>query len=310
MTIKEFQKEYGTRNACLEQLLKLRISKNGCCFNKDCNASIKDYYAIMKNRPAFICRRCLKHFHPMSGGPFNNTHVHIEDWFAIIYDFILSRNGVSAKELQKKYGFSSRTAFNMLHTIREMMQKALDFSFEGTVVEVDESYVNTGNKGLGRHYKFKRGRGSDKSTSFLTIVERGGEGRAKMFIIPNTDADSIIPKILQNVSRDTIIYTDSWGAYNQLQNLHYQHSMVNHSFEFVNVENSASTNTAENIHSNFKRMVIGTYRSISHKYSQNYANEHAFRHSFRTEKDFGFLKLLQSNMTPMELIYNKARLAA
>lgn len=309
MNIREFQKKFGTRNTCLKLLLELRISPDRRCFNKDCDAPIDEFYAIMKNRNAFICRRCLKHYYPMSQSCFDHSKVAISVWFELIFDFILSRNGISAKEIQIKYGFSYKTIFKMMHTIRDMMQQAPDFKFEETVVEIDESYVNTGTKGLGRHYKFKRGRGSDRSTSFLTIVERGSRGRAKMFIIPNTNADSIIPLILENVERDTIIYTDSWGAYNQLRNLHYQHAIVNHSFEFVNIETSASTNTAENLHSNFKRMVRGTYRNISQKYSQNYANEHAFRHSFRTEEDFGFMNLLQVNMTPLQHYYKNCSAA-
>lgn len=310
MTLKEFQKKFGTRNKCLKALLELRINPERCCFNEKCRASIDDNYVIMKKRHAFLCRKCLKHVYPQSNSVFDHSHVAIETWFEIIYRFLIDRRGISANQIHNEFGYSYPTAFRMLHIIRDMMQKALDFTFDGTICEIDESYVKTGTKGLTRHHAFTRGRGSDRSSSFLTIIERGSGGRAKMIIIPSTGADSIIPKITDNVGEDTIIYTDSWSAYSTLKELGYEHAVVNHSLEFVNYESQASTNSAENIHSNFKRMVVGTYRSISHAYSQNYANEQCFRHCYRNDYDYGFEALLKLNLQPLSDTYKQIRRAA
>ena len=304
ITIQNFRKKYGTQNACLKALLNFRCSEDGLCFNHRCRAPIADYFRPLDKRKAFICRRCLRHFYPMVDSIFDHTHIDIHDWFEIIYSFLTSRTGLSANSICLKYGISYRTVHKMLHSIRSLMQLSLEDSFVDTVVEIDESFLKTGTKGLGRHFKFKRGRGSERNVSVLTMVERGSKGRAKLYIIPDESADTILPYIQNEVDKSTLIFTDSWDAYNSLTNLGFKHAAVNHELEFVNYENSASTNAAENLHSNLKRIVRCTYRSISTAYSQNYASEHAFRHSFRNESDYGFEILLRS-LSSLSLTYDK-----
>lgn len=296
LTIKEFNKRYGTRNACLKTLLELRMPEDRLCFNEKCKAPIDEYYHLMKGKTAFLCRRCLGHFHPMVDSIFDHSHVPIQDWFEIIFKMLLSRNGISAFEIHRTYGFSYRTVYRMLESIRELMADCLDFKLNDTVCEVDESYIKTGNKGLGRHFSFGKGRGSEQHTSILAITER--KGVAKLFVVPSTGADDLLPLITEHIPTSTIVYTDNWKAYHRLSDLGYEHAMVNHSIEFVN--ESASTNSAENIFSNLKKVIRGTHRNVSDGKLQLYLNENAFRHSFRDEEDYGFKRLLNtlSPLTP------------
>ncbi|HET6992084.1 MAG TPA: IS1595 family transposase [Bacteroidia bacterium] len=244
----------------------------------------------------------------MAGSIFDHTHISLSAWFLIIYKILLSRNGVAAKEIHREYGFAYRSVFRMLHNIRALMWECLGFELENTVIEIDESYVSTGNKGYGRHFPFTRGRGSLKSTSILGIVER--RGKARFIVIPDTTADTIIPEILNSIPTSTIIYTDSWGAYNQLQALGYKHAIVNHSkFEFVDYETGASTNSAENAFMNFKRIVRGTWRNISEGKLQKYLNEQAFRQSFRDEHDYGF-EIFMKCFPPLSEVYGEKKKAA
>ena len=308
MTTQSFKKKYGTDSACLKALLHFRMDEDGLCFNSSCKAPIDKYYHLLRGRKAFICSRCLKHIYPMAGSIFENTHIPISDWFFIIFRILYSRNGVSAKELHREYGYSYKSIFRMLHEIRGLMMDCLQFELENTVVEVDESYVFTGTKGYGKHFPFTRGRGSLRSTSILGIIER--RGFAKFLVIPDTSADSIIPEILHNIPTSTIIYTDSWRAYNQLKELGYIHATVNHSkFEFVNYNTSASTNAAESAFSNFKKIVSGTWRKVSEGKLQNYLNEQAFRHSYRFEHDYGF-EILMRCFPPLSEVYGAKKIAA
>lgn len=304
MSLQSFKKQYGNEKACLHALLKYRISEDGQCFNPNCTANINKFYRPLNNRKSFLCASCLTHIYPMSQSIFDHTHVPITHWFEIMYKFCMSRNGISAKELHYQYGISYKTIFRMLHSIRELMSECLDFDFSNSHIEIDESFVSTGNKGLTRHYKFKRGRGCEKNATILCISERGG--KAKLFIIEAADSATIIPIILENVPTSSLIFTDSWPAYNQLKSVGYTHEMVNHSVEFVN--GSASTNTCENIFSNFKRMFNGTYRNMSDGKLANYLSEFSFRHSHREEIDFGFEKLLQA-LPSLSLAYNKNKAA-
>ena len=310
--IKKFREKYGTTNLCLRALLEFRMSPDRLCFNPECYAPIDKYYHLLKGRKAFICSRCLKPIHPMAESFFDHSKLKPEDWMEVLFFILSSRGGISATFIKNHFGFSYPTAFRMLHTIRRLMGGCLVFDLEGTVVEVDESYVKTGTKGLGRHYKFATGRGSLRHTSILSITERGGV--AKLIVIPSTDADSIIPVILENVPKSTIIHTDSWGAYNKLKELGYEHCVVNHSVEFVDQDADSSTipstNTSENLFSNLKRMIAGTYRSVSDAYLQHYCWEQAFRHSFRFEEDYGFEILMKKSLRSLSETYGEKKQAA
>ncbi|MCW3102439.1 MAG: transposase [Bacteroidetes bacterium] len=308
MTVPIFKKKYGSEAACLKALLEFRMNGDGLCFNPLCKASIDKYYHPLKGRKAFICSRCLKHVYPMAGSIFDHSHIKVSDWFYIIFKMLYSRNGISANEIHREFGFAYRTVFKMLHQVRGLMMDCLDFELANSVVEIDESYVLTGNKGYGRHFPFTRGRGSLRSTSILGIIER--RGIAKFIVIPDTSATTIIPEIIKNVPTSTLIYTDSWGAYNQLKSLGYKHAMVNHSkYEWVDSNTGASTNSAEGAFSNLKRCIVGSWRNVSPGKLQNYVHEQAFRHSYRFEYDYGF-EILMRCFPPLSDVYGEKRKAA
>ncbi|MCW3084239.1 MAG: transposase [Bacteroidetes bacterium] len=290
MTTQVFKKKYGTEEHCLKALLEFRMSEDRICFSPNCDAPIDRYYHRLRGKKAFICSKCLKHVYPMVDSIFDHTHVAINDWFEIMFKMVYSRNGISAKEIHRTYGFSYPTVFRVLNAIRQLMDECLDFEFANTVVEIDESYVPTGGKGMGRHFYMGRGRGNQRNTTILAIIER--RGKCKMFVIPSADADTIIPIITANVPVSTTISTDTWGAYNKLKSLGYDHVMVNHHKHEFTREN-ASTNSAENAFKNFKSMIEGTYRNVTQKTLPNYLSEFSFRHTFRYDYDYGFHELLK-----------------
>ncbi len=300
LTTKDFAKYYGTENKSLKALLDFRRNGVDKCFNPDCTGLIDKYYELRKDKPAFICRRCIRSIHPMVGTFLEGSHLKLDEIFQIIFTMLYSRNGVAANEIRRMYGYSSRTVFKLYKKIREAMGQCLDFELCNSAVEIDESYISTGTKGMGRKHQFRKGRGSEKHTSILAIVER--KGAVKLIVIPSTNAESIIGRIRETVNTSSLIYTDSWPAYESLKKFGYNHSTVNHSIEFVN--GSASTNTAENIFSNFKRLNIGTHRNISERFLQGYLYESAFRHTYRFEPDYGFATLLQ-RLPPLGDHYRK-----
>jgi len=293
----EFQKKkYGTALKCRTALLNFRMGTERVCFNPRCKASIDKYYSPLPARKAFICRRCLGHFYPMAGSIFGNTHIDEVHLFEIAYLMLSSRNGIAAKEVERMYGYGYPAIHRLMHLIRSLMGQCLEWSFDNdAVLEIDESFVKTGNKGLGRHHHFKPGRGSEKHSTILVIAER--VGKAKLYVIPSADAETIIPLLEEQIDKSSLLITDDWSAYNGLKARGYSHIQVNHNekdpkFRYKN--GMASTNTAENIFSNLKRSIKGTYRSTSRQYLQYYLNEYAFRHSFRNEPDYGFSILMQN----------------
>jgi transposase len=295
-TVFEFNKRYGSEKACLEDLLKIRAGEEGKCFRPGCRGNVYHDYKKLQRRKAFLCRKCLLHFYPMAGTIFDHSHIELQEWFCIMFKMLYMRNGVSALEIHRETGHSYRTIYGLMNTIRSLMGQGMDFTFDNTYVEVDEGYEYTGNKGYSRHHHFGTGRGSLKSTSILALVERGG--KVKLYKISDTKADTLIDIIKQNISKDCIIFTDSFASYSRLKKEGYNHATVNHEqHEYVNHITGASTNAAENVFGNISKNHTGTYRKLSEDRLQLYLYEQAFRHSYREEKDYGFeilLKLIPS----------------
>ncbi len=290
ITDKDFQRKYGSQKACLTALLNYRISEDGLCFN-GCKAPISNYkYLSETKRKALLCPRCLHHTYPMVDSIFNHSHVAIEDWFQIIYEMLRSRNGISANEICNRYGYSYKTAFNIIHAIRDQMSKCVNFRFVNEAVEIDESFLRSGNKGMKKNTSLGVGRGNRKHTGILCIVARGGA--AKLLVIPNAEGDTLLSYIQEFVDTSCRIYTDEWKGYSGLERAGYSHKTVNHSKEFT--DGPASTNNCENIFSNLKRIIFSTHRSVNHRKIQSYLDEYSFRYSYRNHEDYGFEVFMQS----------------
>ena len=116
MTIKQFSKRFPTDNACLEHLFRTRYGAKPIC--PKCS-QIDTFHRLTK-MPAFTCN-CGHHIHPMAGTPFKDTRTPLTTWFHVMFLFCASRNGVSAKEVQRQTGVTYKTAWRMCNLIRQYM---------------------------------------------------------------------------------------------------------------------------------------------------------------------------------------------
>lgn len=105
-------------------------------------------------RRVWRCFSCRKQFSVITGTIFHGTKVSLRIWILVFFEMCLSKNGVAAREVERKYGVCSRTAWFMLHRIREAMKSdALAQTMRGTI-QADETWI--GGDPANRH-------GGDKS---------------------------------------------------------------------------------------------------------------------------------------------------
>lgn len=300
MSESAFMKRYESDLTRLFAFLNARLDGKDNCLTPGCPGSIKNYKHLKsrkkdKSRKALLCPICLGHFHPLADGPFENCKLPLKLMFRIFYDVLSSPSGMTAQKIMKTHGVAYTTAHLFLHKIREHMGFCLPQRFVNTVIEVDESYISSGNKGMDRHYRFKRGRGTEKNSTVLSIVARGGG--CLLLKIPDVQATTLISLIETYVDKSCIVCTDNLPAYRRLSNIGYEHNIVNHKSDDGGsrwVNGIASTNAAENSFSNLKRGIKGIYRSVSDEHLQNYLNEYAFKHTYRSEPDYGFEEFLKA----------------
>ena len=100
--------------------------------------------------------------------------------------------------------------------------------FEGEL-ELDESYFG------GKHHKGKRGRGSENKIPVFGILKRNGKVYTQ--IIPDSSSETLLDIVQTKIKPDSIVYTDSFRAYNKLSLKGYKHYRINHSVEFAKGKN-------------------------------------------------------------------------
>lgn len=81
-------------------------------------------------------------------------------------------------------------------------------------IEADESYFGGGRKG-------KRGRGAAGKIAVFGLLKRGG--KVYTAIILNAKTETLLPIIEEKVMPDSIVYTDTFKAYNALDVSSFHH---------------------------------------------------------------------------------------
>lgn len=207
----------------------------------------------------------------MAGTIFEGSTTPLQSWYFVIYLFSVSKNGVSAKEIERQLGVTYKCAWRIGHKVRELMTSKESFKLEGTI-EVDETLFG------GRFRGGKRGWGAENKTCLLGMIERGG--RVKTTPVPNRERDTLMPIIEANVEKGTMINTDEYKGYRTLKEKGYNHNRVIHSKYQWKAED-AHTNSIEGYWSNLKKSILGTHTYVSPKHLTSYLNEFDFRHNKR-----------------------------
>src|ERR1035441_249735 len=70
-------------------------------------------------RRVWKCRDCRKQFTVLTGTIFHGTKIPVRTWVFVIFEMCASKNGVAAREIERKYGLTAKSAWFMTHRIEE-----------------------------------------------------------------------------------------------------------------------------------------------------------------------------------------------
>lgn len=230
---------------------------------------------------------CYKKFTVKVGTIFENSKIPLRTWFAAIFLATTHKKGISSVQLGLDLGIPQKTAWFVLHRIREMLKdKAPQMLGEKNMVEVDETYIGGNNKN--RHYGKKRSQVDNTLTNsgevyqakkmVVGIIERNGKVVLKH--VPSADLTNIGTLIAKHVPKGSTIYSDEAPVYAHLKK-YYTHENVKHSLN-IYVENGVHTNTIENFWSVLKRGLYGVYHQVSEKHLERYLDEYSARFNTRS----------------------------
>ena len=191
--------------------------------------------------------------------------------------FTSSKNGVAAKELERQLGVTYKCAWRIAHELRKLMANADDHGPLSGHIEIDETYIGGRVKGGKKHGI--TGRGADKAVVF-GMLERDGSVRAGP--VPNLKRSTIRPIIAKNIQRGSIISTDEFQTYADLQKFGYRHGKVVHAAkQYVN--GIFHVNSLEGYWGQLKRGIKGTHIHVSPKHLWKYVSEFSYRYNMRKE---------------------------
>ncbi len=270
MTFLDFMNKFPNDEACLSHIMKTLYPDNLIRCTK-CQKQTKFYK--LKNILAYSCGHCGHHIHPMVQTPFYRSHTPLQKWFYAIWLFTTSKNGVSAKEIQRQTGVTYKTAWRMCNKIRGYMAFLNNHSRMEGHIEMDETFIGGVQKG-------KSGRNvNGKKAVIFGIVKRGGDLVACH--VPNAKKRTLFPIISRYVSTNCTVSTDEYVVYKKLWKLHItKHGTSNHRHgQFVN--GIHHTNTIDGFWSILKRSIKGTYVHVSKKHMDGYLGEMVFRFNWR-----------------------------
>lgn len=185
--------------------------------------------------------------------------------------------GVPARTAAELAGVNRHSATLFYHKIRQMITCELEDEspFDGEV-EVDESY-------FGGHRKGNRGRGAAGKVPVFGILKRGGKVYTK--VIADASGATLIPIIERKVLPDSIVYSDSWTAYNALDVSNFHHQRINHSIEYVDGGNRRNhINGIENFWNQAKRH-LRKYNGIPKEHFPLFLKECEFRFNVGSTKE-------------------------
>lgn len=299
-TLADVINTFDTEIKCSQYVANKRWGDTPICPHCGCIGRVY----LFSNGVTYKCGDCKQKFSVKVGTIFEGSNIPLSKWFQAIYLFACRSKGVSSLQLSKDIGITQKSAWYMLQRLRYGMSHPEYKKPLSKVVEADETYI--GGKEKNRHLSkrnFKNGQGAigrnaeDKAPVF-GVVERNGQVIVKH--VENVKKETLEPIIISHVSKDSMIVTDEWYAYNELKKRGFLHMTVKHAAKQY-VVGDTHTNTIENFWSTLKRNIYGVYHFTSKKHLQKYLEEVAYRYNHRKSSvTFRFdLLLLQSNVGVM-----------
>ena len=275
-TIIQLLQAFPDEQSCIDHLESLRW-ENGNVVSPFIPDS--KVYKCANNR--YRCKESGKYFNVKTSTLFDNTKIKLNKWFLAIWLITSHKKGISSVQLAKDIGVTQKSAWFMLHRIRNCFGFDNDNDLTGEI-EVNETYVGGKNKNRHAHKKVKhsQGRSTKDKAPVFGMVQRGGKLNANLV----TDVGArILTSHIVACAKDATIYSDEWLGYKGLKYI-YDHQFIKHGQgEYVN--GRVHTNIIEGFWSLLKRGIFDIYQFISVKHLQNYVDEFVFRYNSREMRE-------------------------
>ena len=242
-------------------------------------------YAKTKDGFAWKCQNkyCIKYKSTITiryGSFFTKSNLSLQSWVHAMY---LWSERCSETMAYRQVNVSEKTMIDCYSFFREVCSRYLQanpvkLGGPGVVIQIDESCFS-------HKPKHHRGRGPHTPIWVFGILDTStSPGIGYMEIVNKRDAATLLPIIQSVVQQGSIIHSDEWRAYNDIQGLGFTHRTVNHSVNFVDGQTGVHTQAIEsywNKHKSHIKMMRGCRRNSLHEYLQEFMwRDRFYRNAF------------------------------
>lgn len=280
-TMLDAVRQFSDPDVAHDFFVQIRFPNGVACPRDGCGSGS---VAWLKNARRWYCNDCKRQFSAKVGTVFEDSPIGLDKWLPAMWLVASNKNGISSHELGRALGVTQRTAWFMLHRIREAVSDEHFTKMMGPV-EADETYVGgrkrRPNVGAAKLDSPPTGPQAGKTTVF-GMVQRRQKGKVRAFVVPSTQGRTLHKKIRENVLKGAVLYTDAAPVYSKLDR-EYAHHVIDHSAEYV--RGHIHTNSIEAFWSMLKRTIRGTQIHVSAAHLQRYVEEQVFRFNNRHSED-------------------------
>lgn len=238
--------------------------------------SHKHYPLPRYKRYKCAAKGCRKMFSVTVGTPFAHHKLSFKKMLLAIRQFSIGAKGMSAIALSKDLKCDYKTAFVLLHKMREAVELSMkDIRLSGTV-EVDGQwfggYVKPENVKINRVDRRTGPVRNGKQRVVVGLRERREKGRTIVSVFHQEHEARAW--IVERCGREALIMADGGPGWTALHASH-QVKQVNHDERYA--DGDVNTNQMESFFSRLGRFEVGTHHHIAGPYLLNYAADAAWR---------------------------------
>lgn len=262
-SLPEFIAYFNTPEKCREYLVQKRWGGTPACVYCGCIVTTKP-----DKRHRWKCGGCGNRFSVTAGSIFQDTKLPLPKFFAAIYLATFHSKGISSVQLGKDLAITQKSAWHVLHRIRELVKQTKPAALKGTV-QMDTTWI--GGKETNKHRDRKVYPPTPKGikAEVFGMIEQGGRVYARS--VMDSKRKTLIDIVRANVEIGTTIYTDEAHQFKTLSE-NYTHDVVQHSIKEYQ-RGPVGTQAIENYWSHLKRFIGGTHHFVSAKHLDRYCDQ-------------------------------------
>ena len=240
-----------------------------------------DIYRLTTRR-RFKCAACYRQFSVTSGTLFASRKLTFVDLLGAICLFVNASKGLSAVQLSRDLDVQHKTAFVLMHKLREaMVAETREAHLSGTV-EVDGAafggHVRPANRREDRVDRRRLDNRSSKRRVVIVLRQRQGRTITRTFLREAQGVGFARERIApgSTVAADEVAHWD-------LLEPEFSMQRINHSEAYS--RDGAHTNLAESFFSRLRRMIGGQHLRVEGRYLDAYATHAAWLEDHRDESN-------------------------